>query len=76
MRGIGVTGLLGVLFIAFKLAHIIDWSWFWVLCPFWIGIALVLGFFLIAVIGFISKEGISAYLNKRRMMKRKKRFAR
>ena len=40
--GIGFTGLLTILFIAFKLAHIINWSWWWVLSPLWIGFAIVL----------------------------------
>ena len=37
---VGVLGLLGVLFIGLKLTGHIDWSWLWVLCPFWIGIAV------------------------------------
>lgn len=32
----GFLGLLAILFIAFKLAHIINWSWWWVLTPLWI----------------------------------------
>lgn len=32
---VGVPGLLGVLFIALKLAHVIGWSWWWVTAPFW-----------------------------------------
>lgn len=31
----GVIGLLGVLFIALKLTGVINWSWLWVLTPFW-----------------------------------------
>jgi hypothetical protein len=38
--GIGVVGLLGVLFVALKLTHVIDWSWWWVTMPFWGGLAL------------------------------------
>ena len=40
--GIGVLGLLGVLFVALKLTGFIDWSWWWVTLPFWGGIVLVL----------------------------------
>lgn len=40
--GIGVWGLLGVLFVALKLTGFIDWSWWWVTAPFWGGFALVL----------------------------------
>lgn len=34
--GIGFPGALGIAFIILKLCNIIDWSWFWVLSPFWI----------------------------------------
>jgi len=33
--GIGFFGLLGIVFIALKLTHYIDWSWWWVLAPIW-----------------------------------------
>ena len=36
--GIGILGLLGLIFITLKLCHVIDWSWWFVLAPFWIGI--------------------------------------
>lgn len=38
--GIGVFGLLGVLFVGLKLTGYIDWSWWWVTAPFWGGFAL------------------------------------
>lgn len=51
--GIGVLGLLGVLFVGLKLTGFIDWSWFWVTFPFWglfaIG-GIILLFVLIAAI--------------------------
>lgn len=37
--GIGFVGLLTILFIALKLTHVIDWSWWWVLSPLWISAA-------------------------------------
>lgn len=40
--GIGVAGLLGVAFVVLKLMGYIDWSWWWVLAPFWIPVALAL----------------------------------
>ena len=40
--GIGVGGLLLVLFIGLKLTGHIAWSWWWVLSPMWIPVALVL----------------------------------
>jgi len=40
--GVGFTGLLAVLFIGLKLGHVINWSWWWVLSPLWIGLAIVI----------------------------------
>lgn len=38
--GIGFAGLLAILFIGLKLGNVIDWSWWWVLSPLWIGAIL------------------------------------
>lgn len=38
--GMGLSGVLGVVFIVLKLVGVIDWSWWWVLSPFWIGLLL------------------------------------
>lgn len=48
------AGLLGLLFVGLKLTHVIDWSWWWVLAPFWIPLAIGLLVFavIIAVAGF------------------------
>lgn len=40
--GVGVGGLLLVAFIVLKLVGVIDWSWWWVLSPAWIGVILTL----------------------------------
>ena len=40
--GIGVFGLLGVVFVVLKLTNYIDWSWWYVTLPFWGGVALFL----------------------------------
>jgi hypothetical protein len=45
--GITFTTLLGLLFIGLKLGKVIDWSWLWVLAPFWLGYAVVLGVVLL-----------------------------
>ena len=47
--GIGFTGLLTVLFIGLKLTGYINWSWWWVLSPIWIGVAIVALLLLVAV---------------------------
>jgi hypothetical protein len=46
--GISLSSLLGTLFITLKLCGIITWSWWWVLAPFWIPLAIVI--FIILVI--------------------------
>ena len=48
--GIGVLGLLGVVFVTLKLTGVIGWSWWWVTAPFWGGLALVM---VVLVIGAI-----------------------
>lgn len=53
--GVGLAGLLGILFIGLKLAHAIAWPWIWVLAPFWVGIALWLaGALVVVIFAFIS----------------------
>ena len=49
--GIGFLGALTILFIALKLTHAIDWSWWWVLSPIWIPVAVVLG--IIAIVAIV-----------------------
>lgn len=41
-RGMSLVGTLTVIFIVLKLVKVIDWSWWWVLSPLWIGIPLTL----------------------------------
>ena len=48
--GIGLGGLLTVLFIGLKLANVIQWSWLWVLAPLWIPVAIGVGLILITVL--------------------------
>jgi Flp pilus assembly protein protease CpaA len=36
-----VIGLLGVSFVVLKLTKVIDWSWWYVTMPFWLGYALI-----------------------------------
>lgn len=44
-KGVTFVDLLALLFIAFKLAHIISWPWIWVLAPFWIPLLGILALF-------------------------------
>ena len=47
--GIGFTGLLTIVFVALKLLGVITWSWWWVLSPIWISVALVVLLFALLV---------------------------
>lgn len=40
--GLGFTSVLQLIFITLKLLKVINWSWWWVLTPTWISIAIVL----------------------------------
>lgn len=55
--GIGLAGVLGVVFIVLKLVGIIDWSWWWVLSPFWI--ALAIWGLVVAAIGLFALIAVS-----------------
>lgn len=63
-NGVGVVGLLGVVFVVLKLTGHIDWSWMWVTAPFWIPFAVVV--VVLAVLG-ITYAAISflQYLEKK-----------
>lgn len=47
------TSLLAVAFIVLKLCNVIDWSWWWVLAPIWIPIALVV---ILLILKFIVED--------------------
>lgn len=44
--GIGLGGVLLVLFITLKLCGVIAWSWWWVTAPIWIPLAIIVSLFL------------------------------
>lgn len=51
--GIGATTVLTMIFIVLKLVGVISWSWWWVLSPLWIGLALgliLIGFGVIVTV--------------------------
>lgn len=57
---IGFPGLLALIFITLKLTDFIDWSWWWVLAPIWLPLAL----FLVAA-AFIVAVGGKLKVNKK-----------
>jgi hypothetical protein len=53
--GLGFTGALFLVFLVLKLTHVINWSWWWVTSPLWIGMlitVLIIG----GVFWFINKD--------------------
>lgn len=55
-KGIGPLSLLGIAFVVMKIMGYITWSWWWVLAPFWIPVAIavtliaILMFFLVLLV--------------------------
>jgi membrane protein YdbS with pleckstrin-like domain len=49
-QGMGFTSVLLLIFIVLKLTNVINWSWWWVLSPFWITLAFAAIVFLIYLI--------------------------
>lgn len=52
--GIGILGLLGIVFVVLKLCKVIDWAWIWVLAPFWIELIISI-IVIVAYVIFIRK---------------------
>ena len=54
--GVTTTGLLGISFIVLKLIGVINWSWWWVLAPFWIPLGVsILGIIIaLVLLGIVS----------------------
>ena len=51
LRTLGFLDALALLFIAFKLAGVIAWSWLWVLSPVWLPttIIIIIAFFCVVL---------------------------
>ena len=48
--GSGFFGLLTIVFITLKITGYITWSWWWVLAPMWMPLAIILPIFIILVL--------------------------
>lgn len=49
--GMNTCGVLLIIFIVLKIVGVINWSWCWVLCPFWIPLLIFIGIVLIGLVG-------------------------
>ena len=48
--GVGIGGVLFVVFLVLKLCGVIGWSWWWVTAPLWLPIALLLAVVVLVII--------------------------
>lgn len=67
--GISLTTAVGVVFIILKLFHLIDWSWWWVLSPFCISIALYLAVLIITFVLWYLAKSVEQYEKKKFLKK-------
>ena len=59
--GIGLGGMIFILFLILKLAgigQVSNWSWWWVTSPLWIPAAIVVGLGLLVLIITVVKNGL------------------
>lgn len=72
--GVDFATLLALIFITMKLLDKIDWSWWWVLSPIWITVAIVAAYLLILLIVALIVHLIrKRYVKKRRAKYLKRR---
>lgn len=48
--GIGLAGILFIVFLVLKLTGNIDWSWWWVTSPLWIPLGLAFSIFIVVLL--------------------------
>jgi hypothetical protein len=58
-NGIGIGGILFVIFLILKLTNNITWSWVWVTAPIWIPLSLVLfGLLLLGLASYLKSKKV------------------
>ena len=50
--GVSLATVLVAIFVVLKLTHVINWSWWWVFSPWWIGLAIFVA--ILAIIGLVA----------------------
>ena len=58
--GCSLGTVLFLIFLVLKLCGVITWSWWWVTCPLWIGLAIIFG-----IIGIVALLALGAALFSR-----------
>ena len=56
--GGGLCNMLFITFLVLKLTKVIDWSWWWITCPLWGGLVIVLAITAIIALVYILAEMI------------------
>ena len=57
-RSMSIGTVLGIVFIVLKLIGLIEWSWVWVLAPFWIGAIITILTLIVGVIASLIGYGV------------------
>lgn len=55
--GLGLGTVLTLIFVILKLTDHIDWSWWWVLSPIWIGILIVIFISIFCIVMAVIQSG-------------------
>lgn len=50
---VGFLGVLTIVFIVLKLTGVIVWSWWWVVAPMWLPIAVIVGLIALGIVAFL-----------------------
>lgn len=58
--GIGIGGVLLIVFIVLKLCGVIAWSWWWVLAPLWMPVVFAIGIVLVLLLILLIVAAIAA----------------
>lgn len=73
----GWFGLLGIIFVLCKIfayGPIATWSWWLVLLPFYLGLAILLGVFVIGAVAVGATVGVASLVDKYQARKRRIKF--
>lgn len=65
--GLGIFSVVGIVFIVLKCVGVIDWSWWWVLSPFWIGFLFCISIALIILLYYFINGAMDEYKKIRRI---------
>ena len=73
--GLGIFSVVGIVFIVLKCVGVINWSWWWVLSPFWIGFLFGISILLLILSGYFIFGAMEEYekIRRRKLAERKKK---